>query len=176
MTRFRLASLAAVAGLGLMSGCASFGCGDPCHPGLLTRLGLRHRAPECCGCPCPCAAALPVTPDCCAGGFAGGYGGDCCGGGFCGGVPGYAGAGAFPGGGPFIPVSPGAVPEMAPGLPPGAITTVPPPGALPPPAEGPPRLAPVPAPVPPMPPAANGRFADPTPAPANGATARTRGR
>jgi hypothetical protein len=119
MNRLRLAAWATVAGLGVVSGCAS-----PCGPGC-GRLGLfHHRQPECC--PPPCAAG--ACPGC--EGPILGDGGP---------VPG----GEFPidaGSGNFIVPQPGPI-QPGPVGPPSTL----PPGAIPvPPLPPPDRLAPIP--------------------------------
>ncbi len=133
MNRLRLAAWATVAGLGLVSGCAS-----PCGGGPLGRFGLFHRQPECCpSCSPGCA------PACGPGGCGVGEGpllGDA-GPGIVpsDGIPLDAGSGVpiIPQPGPFQQVPPQGI------LPPGG----PPPGTLPPAAPPPPapdRLLPVP--------------------------------
>jgi hypothetical protein len=73
MNRYRWMALAALAGLGALSGCAnSNNCCNPCpsNGGLFQRLGL-HRNGECaCGCPvgCPVCPMVAGAP-CCDGGM-----------------------------------------------------------------------------------------------------------
>lgn len=116
MKRFRLAAWATVVGLGLASGCSTFGGGSNSgSPGFFSR--LFHRNNNCdMGCPCDMGCGSS------------GFGG-CCG-------PGGEG-------GPMVmdPWS-GGVPQGAGGLPPGAITG-PAPGGLAP-EGGVPQLAPPP--------------------------------
>jgi hypothetical protein len=119
MKRFRLAAWATVVGLGLASGCSTFGGGSSSgsgSPGFFSRLFHRNNNCEM-GCPCDMG--------CCGSSGFGGFGG-CCG-------PGGDG-------GPMVmdPWS-GGMPSGVGGLPPGAVAG-PGPGALT--GPGPGTLAP----------------------------------
>jgi hypothetical protein len=157
MIRLRLASWAALAGLGLVAGCQSPStCCNPCNTGCgLFQGGLINRMRPRCDTCCPGPAlGSPVEGVPVSNGFPVGEGG----------APGCP---TFNGGGPplptgDVPFAPGVpvIPEHGPGLPPGA-TPLPPPGSVP---SG---ALPLPAPLsgqPPLQPVPNGTYAQPTPA------------
>jgi hypothetical protein len=133
MKRFRLAAWATVVGLGLVSGCSTFGNGGGSGNGFFSRLFHRNNA-------C-CEAGLPCDMGCCGGGFGGCCGPTCDGGPmvmdpWSGGVP----PGAYPPGA----YPPGAVGGPAPGAP--VPQTGVPPLATPPPFTPPvPQAQPMPA-------------------------------
>lgn len=172
MARVRLA-WAALAGLGLLSGCMSY---DPCcRPSLMQRIGSRMRCGCACATPCcttaqaipvsamPVTSELPLTPGC-----------PSCGGGgpilppvtpgFTGG-PDFVPGSILPEGGPVLPYS-----DMSSGpiVMPGGPTQAPP---LAPPLNGAPAPStlPTPTPIPGSPPqltpVPNGGLAPRTPAP-----------
>lgn len=144
MNRLRLATWAAVAGLGLLAGCRSTNPCDPCEQqqGFFSRLCGRRN-----GSLCGSVVGTPVSSM--------SLGGDCCEGGPVLGDPPFAGVsgpvmhGGFDSGMALPPIS--TSPDL--GFPPGAIApplsapplSMPPMTALPAPTpSGPPPLAPVP--------------------------------
>jgi hypothetical protein len=131
MNRLRLAAWSAVAGLGLVSGCAS-----PCGPSWGFGRLFHHRQPECC--PSCCGPGCPVGGCGPGEGPILGEGGPLPGADF----PVDAGSGGVP----IVP-QPGPI-QPGPVVPPGAI----PPGAIPPGAIPPGAIAPAPGAPQPIPP------------------------